>query len=74
MAKVFNRIEIENILKESTPETLIEYIEEAFTSYSSGIAVVPHVGTLTFNSPAGDMHIKYGYIQGDSHYVVKIAS
>ena len=74
MAKVINRFEIENILKETTPDTLIEYIEEAFTSYSSGLAVVPPVGTLSFNSPPGDMHIKYGYIQGDSYYVVKIAS
>ena len=74
MAKVFNRIEIKNILKETTPDTLIEYMEEAFTLYSSGLAVLPPVGTLTFNSPPGDMHIKYGYVQGDSHYVVKIAS
>jgi len=36
--------------------------------------VVPPVGELVFEEPRGDTHIKYGYIKGDDHYVVKIAS
>ena len=74
MARVIDRLTIENVLNDSKPEALIKCIEAAFTSYSSGLAVIPPVGTLNFNSPPGEMHIKYGYIQGDSHYVVKIAS
>ena len=36
--------------------------------------MVPPVGELVFEDPPGDVHIKYGYIQNDDYYVVKIAS
>jgi ornithine cyclodeaminase len=49
-------------------------IEEGFVAYSRGRAVVPPVGELIFKHPPGDVHIKYGYICGDEHYVIKIAS
>jgi ornithine cyclodeaminase len=49
-------------------------IEEGFVAYSRGRAVVPPVGELIFDRPPGDVHIKYGYIRGDEHYVIKIAS
>jgi len=49
-------------------------IEEGFVAYSQGRAVVPPVGEMIFESPPGDVHIKYGYIRGDDHYVIKIAS
>jgi ornithine cyclodeaminase len=49
-------------------------IEEGFVAYSRGRAVVPPVGELIFEHPPGDVHIKYGYIRGDEHYVIKIAS
>jgi ornithine cyclodeaminase len=49
-------------------------IEEGFVAYSRGRVVVPPVGELIFNDPPGDVHIKYGYIKGDDHYVIKIAS
>jgi ornithine cyclodeaminase len=55
-------------------EALLKCIEQSFTALSDGSAVVPPVGHLGFTEPPGDMHIKYGYIKGDSHYVVKIAS
>jgi ornithine cyclodeaminase len=48
-------------------------IEEGFVAYSSGRAVVPPVGELVFERPPGDVHIKYGYVRGDEHYVIKIA-
>jgi len=49
-------------------------IEEGFAAYSQGRAVVPPVGEMVFDHPPGDVHIKYGYIKGDDHYVIKIAS
>jgi ornithine cyclodeaminase len=49
-------------------------IEEGFVAYSQGRVVVPPVGELVFDHPPGDVHIKYGYIKGDDHYVIKIAS
>ena len=49
-------------------------ISEGFVAYSNGRAVIPPVGELLFKSPPGDTHIKYGYIQGQDTYVIKIAS
>ena len=53
---------------------LISEIEAGFAAYSNGLVVVPPVGELSFQSPPGDVHIKYGYIIGESYYVIKIAS
>ena len=53
---------------------LVESMAAAFVAYSSGLAVVPPVGELVFESPPGDVHIKYGYVRGERYYVVKVAS
>ena len=53
---------------------LISDIETGFASYSRGEVVVPPVGEIHFKSPPGDVHIKYGYINNDEIYVIKIAS
>lgn len=53
---------------------LIPLIEEGFVAYSQGRAIVPPVGELTFKDPPGDVHIKYGYIEGEDYFVIKIAS
>jgi ornithine cyclodeaminase len=55
-------------------EELYRAIEQAFIAYSAGKAVVPPVGELTFERPPGDVHIKYGYIKEQEHYVIKVAS
>ena len=47
-------------------------IEEGFIAYSAGKAVVPPVGELLLDK--GEVHIKYGYIRNDDHYVIKVAS
>jgi ornithine cyclodeaminase len=49
-------------------------MEAAFRSFSRGEAVVPPPGELIFQDPPGDVHIKYGHIDGGEYYVVKIAS
>jgi ornithine cyclodeaminase len=51
---------------------LIPAIENGFVGYSSGQAVVPPVGELLLNK--GEVHIKYGYIEREKYYVIKIAS
>lgn len=51
---------------------LIAAIEAGFVGYSAGRAVVPPVGELLLER--GEVHIKYGYIRRDDHYVIKIAS
>ena len=62
-------------IKRALPKIdLTPLIKDGFIAYSSGQAVVPPVGELVFEDPPGDVHIKYGYIQNDDYYVVKIAS
>ena len=51
-----------------------EGMKKAFIEYSKGNSEIPPVGELLFEDPPGEVHIKYGYIKGGSHYVVKIAS
>lgn len=53
---------------------LMPEIEAGFAAYSAGKSVVPPVGELLLDNPPGEVHIKYGYIQGDDYYVIKIAS
>jgi ornithine cyclodeaminase len=74
MANIIDRNTIQQIIAQADLNDLLRYIEEAFIAYSSDRAVVPPVGTLTFEDPPGDVHIKYGYIQEDECYVIKIAS
>jgi ornithine cyclodeaminase len=51
---------------------LIDAIEDGFTAYSAGRAVVPPIGELLLEK--GEVHIKYGYLHEGAYYVVKIAS
>lgn len=53
---------------------LLRCIEEGFIEYSTGNAVIPPVAGMDFSSPPGEVHIKFGYINSHSEYVVKIAS
>ena len=68
---VINKDSILEIVKKLD---LIPLIKEGFIAYSKGLSVVPPIGELSFKNPPGDVHIKYGYIIGDSYYVIKIAS
>ncbi len=74
MPKLIDRPTIQQLIQQADINDLLRYIEEAFIAYSSQKAVVPPVGTLTFDDPPGDVHIKYGYIRQDDYYVIKIAS
>lgn len=67
-------IGIDQIREAAGSIDLVPIIEEGFVAYSEGKAVVPPVGELIFHDPPGDVHIKYGYLEGDAYYVIKIAS
>ena len=71
VVEVVNLDQIKSILPKLD---LIKEIEAGFVAYSEGRVVVPPVGELSFESPPGDVHIKYGYIKNDDIYVIKIAS
>ena len=47
-------------------------VAQALAGYSRGEAVIPPVGEMHLE--AGEVHLKYGYLRGGDHYVVKIAS
>ncbi|UCG26332.1 MAG: ornithine cyclodeaminase family protein [Chloroflexota bacterium] len=67
--KIIALEEIKEILPSIDP---LPAIEAGFVAYSAGRAVVPPVGELLLER--GEVHIKYGYIQDEAYYVVKIAS
>jgi ornithine cyclodeaminase len=62
---------IEQRLKDLDP---VRLMEEAFAAFSRGEAVIPPPGELLFDDPAGEVHIKYGYLRHGETYVIKIAS
>ncbi len=53
---------------------IVGSMEEGFAAYSRGEVVVPPVGEMIFEEPPGEAHIKYGFIEKDEHFVIKIAS
>lgn len=69
--RIINLVEIKSVLPKVD---LMKEIEAGFVAYTHGDVVVPPVGELQFESPPGDVHIKYGYIKNDDVYVIKIAS
>ena len=71
MPKIIELKEIKSLVKELD---IIAAMKEGFIQYSNGNTVVPPVGELIFKDPPGDVHIKYGYIKDQDHYVIKIAS
>jgi ornithine cyclodeaminase len=67
-------IDVETIQAALAGLDLIPIIEAGFVAYSHGRAVVPPVGELILHEPPGEVHIKYGYLKGGDHYVIKVAS
>jgi ornithine cyclodeaminase len=67
--KIVTLREINSVLPELD---LIPVIEAGFVAYSEERCVVLPVGELLLDH--GEVHIKYGYIQGDEYYVIKVAS
>ncbi len=71
MAIVIKKNKILSIVKNID---VVAAMEKGFIEYSNGNCVIPPVGELLFEENNGETHIKYGYIKGESHYVIKIAS
>ncbi len=71
MAEIINLEQIKQALQKID---LLQIIESGFAAYSRGDVIVPPVGELVFDNPPGDVHIKYGYIKREEHFVIKIAS
>jgi ornithine cyclodeaminase len=71
MTQIFHLDEIEAAVD---PGELVDAVAAGLVALSRGEAVVPPVGLLHFDTPPGDVHIKYGYVIGGATYVVKVAS
>lgn len=69
-----NKNEILEIVNSVSVNDLINGIEESFISYSNGAANIPPVGHLNLEQNNGGIHIKYGHINDNENYVIKIAS
>jgi len=55
-------------------EDCFDAVTDAYKAVSDGRCVLPPVGYLDFASANGDCHIKYGHIQGDPTFVIKVAT
>ena len=49
-------------------------VEEAFSAYATGGAVMPGVINLDLPEQGGEVHVKAGYLRGGGFYAVKLAS
>lgn len=49
-------------------------IENAYIALSQGRVNLPPVGHITFPNLDADCHIKYGHIEGDDFFVIKVAT
>ena len=65
-------IERDSIVEALTNIDLLPKIEAGYQAYSEGRCIIPPVGELAMDK--GEVHIKYGCIRNDPHYVIKIAS
>src|SRR6266702_6595093 len=74
MTGVIKLPQIKRVLADAPTAKLIQSIEDGFVAYSQNRVGVPPVGHLQFEQPAGDVHIKYGYMEDGDYYVVKVAS
>lgn len=73
-ARVFDEPDIREVIAATPPLELIEAIEQGFVAHSTGRAVVPPIAEMSFDTPPGDVHVKYGYLVDDPCYVIKVAS
>ena len=53
---------------------VVDEIAAGFVAYSAGRVTVPPVGELLFPRDNGELHIKYGTIDGDDIAVIKVAT
>ena len=71
MTKVFKLDEILNAL---TKINVVDVIAEGFKVLSAGKVTIPPIGEMLFPEVNGELHIKYGAIQGDEDFVIKMAT
>ena len=68
---VLREAEIRSLLD---PASCREAVEEAFSAYATGGAVMPAVINLDLPEQGGEVHVKAGHLRGGEFYAVKMAS
>jgi ornithine cyclodeaminase len=68
---ILKRPEIEGLVN---IEKVFPAIEKAYLAMSKGLVNLPPVGHITFPKLDADCHIKYGHIEDDAFFVIKIAT
>lgn len=58
-------------VEKNIPE-MVEKLEKGYEKYSLGETTVPPVGYLHFDQPVGNTYIKYGMVNGDDSFVIKV--
>ncbi len=53
---------------------MAEAVEEAYRLASAGKVTLPPVGHIAFPALSADCHIKYGHIEGQDNFVIKVAT
>ncbi|MCZ8036511.1 MAG: hypothetical protein O9288_17430 [Novosphingobium sp.] len=67
-------VQLAEILRELPAIDAVTEMERGFVAYSEGRVTVPPVGELLFPEAHGELHIKYGAIDGDEVAVIKVAT
>ena len=68
---ILNRREIELLI--DLPK-MAKAVEEAYLSASTGKVKLPPVGHIAFPDLSADCHIKYGHLDGQANFVIKVAT
>ena len=68
--KIYSLDEIKKV--EKYIPLMVEKLEKGYEKYSLGETTVPPVGYLHFGEPVGNTYIKYGYVNGDDSFVIKV--
>ena len=68
---ILDRAQIEDLID---LEIAGQAIAAAYIGASRGHVNLPAVGHITFPDRSADCHIKYGHVQGDPNFVIKVAT
>ena len=68
--KIYTLEQIKKIEKDIP--LMVEKLEKGYEKYSLGETTVPPVGYLHFDKPVGNTYIKYGMVNGDDSFVIKV--
>lgn len=68
---LLNRGEIESLI--DLPK-MAKAVEQSYVSASRGEVKLPPVGHIAFPDSSADCHIKYGHLDGQANFVIKVAT